>query len=327
MRASRLLSIQMLSETRGRMGARALADALEVSVRTLYRDGDELGATGMTVISERGRTGGLALLRGWKTTLTGLTPSEAQAVFVSGLAGPAADLGLRNHVEQAQLKRMAALPAAWRDDARRASSRLYLDPMDWHREAETMPHLRLIASAVWGDRTLALRYQRWARASRQLVHPLGRVLKAGAWYLVAARDDRARTCRVSNIFKAVVQDGRAVRPGKFDLAAHWRASVRQCDGEAFKGEATVLATPAGLKGLACLSSAVAKRVAQVQMTADPSQRAKIRIPIESIEHATGQLIRLAPGVEVLERRALRRSTIERVTRVAARGHVVASPSR
>ena len=44
MRASRLLSILMLLQTRGRLGAPAIARELQVSVRTIYRDVDHLSA-------------------------------------------------------------------------------------------------------------------------------------------------------------------------------------------------------------------------------------------------------------------------------------------
>ncbi|WP_295641200.1 YafY family protein [uncultured Methylibium sp.] len=318
MRASRLLSIQMLLQTRGRLSARALAEALEVSIRTLYRDVDELSAAGVPIYAERGRSGGFELLPGWKTTLTGLTPSEAQAVFLSGLAGPAAELGLAADVERAQLKLLAALPAPWRDGARRTSSRLYLDPVDWYREADDLPQLQRVASAVWDERQLAIRYESWQQTTRRTVHPLGLVLKAGAWYLVAMAvpDQKPRTYRVSNILEADVLEAAVRRPPRFDLAAHWRASVQRFEAELHRGEARVLATPLGLKSLGHLSSAVARAA----RAAAPSRRADGRhlltIPIESIEHATGQLLRLAPDVEVMGPVALRRSMVERIRQLA-----------
>jgi len=317
LRASRLLSIQMLLETRGRMSARALADALEISIRTLYRDIDELTAAGVPVYAERGRAGGFELMRGWKTTLTGLTPSEAQAVFLSGLAGPAAELGLGDDVEQAQLKLLAALPASWRDDARRVSSRLYLDPIDWYRESQPLPHLATIASAVWNEQPVAIHYESWKLTSRRTIQPLGLVLKAGAWYLVATSDDKVRTYRVASILDAELQPGVVKRPKGFQLAEHWRMSVQRFEAEVFKGEATVRATAAGLKALSYLSAAVAKAVAGVIAPEAIDKRVELRIPIESIEHATGQLLRLAPDVEVLAPPALRRSTVERLRRIVA----------
>jgi predicted DNA-binding transcriptional regulator YafY len=317
MRAGRLLSIQMLLETRGRMSARVLAQALEVSIRTLYRDVDELASAGVPIYAERGRAGGFALMPGWKPTLTGLTPAEAQAVFLSGLAGPAADVGLGPQVARARLKLLTALPAAWREDAERLSARLYLDPVDWYREADATPALSTVAAALWNERQLSLRYESWQRTASRVLSPLGLVLKAGAWYLVAAQSDQARTYRVSNILEAEMLDTRARRPRGFDLAAYWQASVRRFETQLIRGEATVLATAAGLKQLAQLSSAVSRRLQQVAPPAAAGARVRLRIPIESIEHATTQLLRFAPEVEVLAPKALRQATAERLRRALA----------
>lgn len=323
MRASRLLSLQMLLETRGRMSAQALADALEVSVRTLYRDVDQLSAAGVPIYAERGRHGGFALLPGWKTTLTGLTPSEAQAVFLSGLPGPAQDLGLGGDVEGARLKLLAALPAAWREDAQRVSARLHLDPVDWYRESEPTPHLATVAAAVWSGRQIRMRYESWKDTVERTVSPLGLVLKAGVWYLVAAPTEvvsgagsEARTYRVSNLLAAAPLAAPVRRPARFDLAGYWAQSIQRFESGIYTGEAALLATPAGLQGLRALSSAVARAVAAAPPSRRKDGRVPVTIPIESVEHACGQLMRLSPQVEVLRPVALRRALVERMRATA-----------
>ena len=323
MRASRLLSLQMLLETQGRMSATALADALEISVHTLYRDVDQLSAAGVPIYAERGRNGGFALLPGWKTTLTGLTPSEAQAVFLSGLPGPAQDLGLGSDVEGARLKLLSSLPASWREDAQRVSTRLHLDPVDWYRESDPTPYLPTVAAAVWSGHQVAMRYESWADTVERTVNPLGLVLKAGVWYLVAlpavAANSAAvgpRTYRVSNILAATALATAVRRPARFDLAGYWAQSIQRFESAIYTGKAALLATPAGLKGLRALSSAVARAVAAAPPSRRKDGRVAVTVPIESVEHACGQLMRLSPQVEVLRPAALRRALVERVRATA-----------
>lgn len=321
MRASRLLSIQMLLETRGRMSAAALARALEVSVRTLYRDIDELGAAGVPVYAERGRAGGFQLLPGWKTTLTGLTPGEAEAVFLAGLGAAAADLGLHRQLESAQLKLVAALPPTLRGRAQRVSSRFHLDPIDWYREGDVLPHLPVVSTAVWEERQLEIAYESWTRRARQVVQPLGLVLKAGVWYLVAAREGKVRTYRVSSIGGATMLEGRCTRPRGFDLGRYWAESVRRFEQELYAGHATVSATARGLADLRRLGAAQARALHGVPQPAE-GQRVEARIPTESIAHAAGQLLRLCPDVQVLGPARLRKAVVDRLA-AACRAYEVA----
>lgn len=181
MRASRLLSLLLLLQTRGRMTAQALADELEVSVRTIYRDVDSLHAAGVPLYGDPGWDGGYQLLDGYRTQLTGLTTDEAESLFLAGLPGPAAELGLGAVVTAAQLKLMAALPAELRDRAGRIRERFHLDAPGWYRESDRTPHLAAVADAVWNQHRLRVRYRRWSvpREVLRTLEPYGVVLKGG----------------------------------------------------------------------------------------------------------------------------------------------------
>lgn len=325
-RASRLLTIQMLLETGGRMSAQALADTLEVSVRTLYRDVDQLAAAGVPIYAERGRNGGFRLMDGWTTRLTGFTAAEAQAVFMTGLAGPAAQLGLGQEVADAQLKLLAALPAPQRGDAQRLQSRFHLDTLDWYREAEPTPHLADVASAVWSSRQLRVEYESWRGSVRRTLHPLGLVLKAGAWYLVASVDDAPRTYRIGNIRSLQLLDVQGARPRRFDLARYWSDAMQRFEQDLYAGKATVLATPAGLRELTRLSAAVARAVSATPRPSGNDTSVRITIPTETIAQAAAQLLPLAPDVVAVAPPALVDAIAARL-RAIARSYSAPKPGK
>lgn len=312
MRAARLLSIQMLLETRGRLSARELAEHLEVSIRTLHRDIDHLSAAGVPVVADRGRDGGFRLLDGWNTKLTGLTPTEAQAVFLGGLAGPAAQLGMREPMESAQLKLLTALPASWRDEAQRKKARLHLDPVDWYKESEPVPHLGTVSEAVWGDRRLAFDYRSWKGPSTRTTSPLGLVLKAGTWYFVGHAEGAIKTYRVAAMLSAQVLPEPAQRPRGFDLARHWQQSVEQFEQTLYGESARVRATARGLRWLGEWNAAAARAVAKVAKPATEEAHVTFRLPIESVEAAASRLLSFTPEVEVLEPKALRTAMKEQM---------------
>ena len=134
MHASRLLSILLRLQARGPLTASEMAEALEVSVRTIHRDIDQLSAAGIPVIADRGRAGGFKLADGFQTRLTGLTESEAETLFLAGLPGPLTELGLADPMAMARAKLMAALPAGARPE--RVAARFHLDAAGWFRATE-----------------------------------------------------------------------------------------------------------------------------------------------------------------------------------------------
>ena len=223
MQSDRLLSLLFLLEAGGRQSARALAGELEVSKRTIYRDIDALSAAGVPVYAERGRNGGCELLPGYRTDLTGLTVSEARALFVfAGRAGPS-QLGLESDLRSAFRKLLAGLPERQRPEAVRAQERVVIDPTGWMKADDESPLLGRVQEAIWSDRRLRIRYRSAdAAAGREsVVDPYGLVAKAGVWYLVAAIDGEPRSYRVSRMEAVAVLNEPSSRPADLDLEALW----------------------------------------------------------------------------------------------------------
>jgi predicted DNA-binding transcriptional regulator YafY len=305
MRASRLVALLLLLQHRGRVTAGELAEALEVSVRTIYRDLEALGAAGVPVYAEPGRNGGCQLIDGYRTRLTGLTAKEAEALFMSGVPGPVGELGLGTVLGAAQLKLLAALPKELADRATVTRQRFHLDAPTWFKSGRNEPHLAAIAAAVWEDQRIQIRYRRSGADepdTRQL-DPYGLVLKAGTWYLVARRDGEMRTYRVSRVAEVVGLDEHFERPPAFDLARFWGESVAEFESNAPAVEVTVLASDAGFESLQRMSRYAGRALRDHEPLADG--RTRCVFAFESFDDAYLDVLSLGADVEVLEPDGLR----------------------
>jgi predicted DNA-binding transcriptional regulator YafY len=318
MLASRLLSILMLLQTRGRMNARELAREFEVSVRTIHRDIDQLSAAGIPVYADRGRSGGFQLMDGYRTKLTGMTQSEAEVLLLTGLPGPAAQLGLSDLLSAARLKLLAALPANAQHDAERIASGFHLDPVSWFRSPDPLPALQTVAQAVWAGRYLNVRYRNNGEVYPRRLGPLGLVLKGGVWYLVAQNGKAVRTYRVAQICEAEIGDESFVRPNKFDLAAHWQEASRAYEAGLYREQADVKLSP---RGMALLNQFGPHVKDAVTATAQRDRRGWIRctVPIESVRQGAREFMRMGEDVEVLGPPALR-TRIAEVSAAMAERH-------
>lgn len=319
MRAGRLLSTLILLQTRGRVPAESLARRFGVSVRTVYRDIDQLSAAGVPVFAERGRNGGFSLLDGFRTTLTGLTPDEAGALMFAGIGMAAADLGIGTEAAAAQLKMLASLPARTGARAAQAGSRFHLDPFNWYARAKAPGLLPRLASAVWNDRRVDIAYESWKGAVTRVAEPLGLVLKAGVWYLVAAVSGTTRVYRVSNIRRLEVLESGFRRPPRFDLARAWTESALDFESRLFSGRATVRLSAEGRRILREVSPAAADAVDAHGRPCPPAGWVEAQIPVEGEAYAARQLLGLGPEFEVRGPPGLRRA-VEAAASALARAH-------
>ena len=227
MRATRLVSLLLLLQTRGLLTAAELAERLEVSVRTVHRDIESLAAAGVPVEAVRGPAGGYRLPGGYRTRLTGLTADEAEALFAAGMPGPAAELGLGGELAAARLKLLAALPQELQERATRAQRLFHLDTRGWFRAEDRVPHLPELAAALWRGSRIRIRYREGRRVVQRTLDPLGLVVKGGAWYLVAHRSAGMRVYRVSRVVSVRRLTEDLQRPRGFDLSDYWEQWSRE----------------------------------------------------------------------------------------------------
>lgn len=221
MRADRLLSILLLLQTRGRMTAHELAEQLEVSERTIYRDMEALSIAGIPVYTERGPGGGCTLIDGYQTRLTGLTEMEVRALFLLQRASPLADLGLNESFDGVLLKLAASLPTSQRDNAEQVRQRTYLDTTT-DTNAVLLCHLHTIQEAIWQEHRLLLSYREgYHSGCEQRVEPYGLVSKANAWHLVGAVNGEYKVFQVSCIAMVMLTTEEFIRQASFDLPRYW----------------------------------------------------------------------------------------------------------
>ncbi|MER5951399.1 WYL domain-containing protein [Streptomyces sp. NPDC001904] len=310
MRAARLIKMVLLLQSRPSMTAAELAHELEVSERTVTRDAQALSEAGVPVYADRGRTGGYRLIGGYRTRLTGLARSEAEALFLSGVPGALREMGLDDAASAARLKVSAALLPSLRDASRTASQRFHLDAPGWFHEPLTPELLPSVAEAVWDDLVLRVSYGRRDAVVERELEPYGLVLKAGVWYLAARVRDGASGFRVYRIDRflsvAVPVDARRfARDAGFELPVFWAERADAFARAILRAEVVVRLTAAGVRQLPYVAGRVSAQEALSTAVTEADGRVTVTLPVESEDVAYTQLMGLGPEAEVVAPGALR----------------------
>lgn len=280
-------------------------------MRTIYRDITALNAAGVPLWTESGPGGGVRLLDGWQSKLSGMTGVETSALMLLGVPSVAADLGLADAIAAAENKLLGALPVPLRTDAQVWRERVHVDAPGWFREPGPTEFLPTITAAVLSGRRLELSY----KDSTRTLDPLGLVAKAGVWYLVAARTGTVLSYRVERISAARALDDVVERPESFDLAAWWEASTRAFDRALLVFDCRVRLSPRAARSLA---NVIGREAAPDMPEPDADGWTAVDLTLEGFDVALGQLTALGSGVEVIAPRALRDALREVGAEIAAR---------
>lgn len=304
------------------MTADELAAEVEVSVRTIYRDIEALGAAGVPIYANAGHAGGYQLVDGYRARLNGLTAQEAESLILASLPGPAAELGSGVAVAALHVKLQAAMPAELRARAAEIQARFHFEAPGWYSDGDASPHLAEVAQAVWNQHRLTVRYRSWKTEAHRLLEPLGLVLKGGVWYVVAHGPERegsgssVRTYRINQILELTTHDETFTPPTNFDLRTYWQTSVTEFRNTLYQQTARVRITDEGLTKLRQHpASPLIDWATSGAAKPDPSGWREIDIPIETLQQAEALLLSLGADVEVLRPLELR-------SRVLATGRAI-----
>lgn len=222
MKSDRLIALLLALERAGKVPATALAEDLEVSVRTIYRDVDALSAAGVPVYAERGSQGGIVLADAYRDALGKFDDDEVRALFVTS-DDALADIGLRGGQRSALDKLARAMPRRAREALGHTRGRVHVDSKRWIGVSSPSDALVALRDAVWNDRCATIAYtDRGGKVTRRTVEPFGLVTKAGVWYLVARDRGAVKTFRVQRVARVRVLERRFVRPANFDVGEYWK---------------------------------------------------------------------------------------------------------
>lgn len=300
MRADRLLMLLMLLQQHDCLTAEELAEELDVSVRTVYRDVDALSAAGIPVYAEHGHGGGYRLLEEYRTGLTGLTRDEVGALLLLTVPEPLAGLEAGQKLKAA-LSKLRAARAAYATGPDQAP-RIYLDWAGWEQGRAPEAHLRALYQAVTMNCKVSIGYRLWHRIEiEREVAPYGLVAKGGAWYLVYAAGGPPRLMPIAELDTVGMLAEPFTRPEDFDLGVCWQALCRESEAESRQFHAVLRAAPEALSTLV--------RYGAVSVGPASNERGwtLVEVHFAAFEAARTAILGLGSAVEVLEPESLRLS--------------------
>jgi len=207
-RADRLFQIIQNLHHERVITAHALAEELEVSERTIYRDIQDLSSSGVPITGEAGL--GYKLLRGFQLPPLMFTEQELEALLLGARMVRAwTDKELAHSAHQAMQKIEHVIPEKLRPQLERNDMIVPDFSSEYNGEADASEQLLIVRQAIRQQHKIMFDYTRAdSETSQRTVHPLGLFYWGKVWTVVGwceLRDafrhfrlDRMAACKKTN---------------------------------------------------------------------------------------------------------------------------------
>ncbi|HAY84432.1 MAG TPA: hypothetical protein DCY42_05775 [Chloroflexi bacterium] len=305
MRADRLLKMMLLLQTRGKHTAEALAEMLEVSVRTIYRDVNSLSISGIPIYTEKGPGGGIQLIEDYRTSLTGLSEEEVKALFMLNVPGAMTSLGMAEDIQTAMLKLSAALPKSLQHAQAGVRQRIIIDEEWWKAGHDRAPSfLKSLYQAVWQDRCVKVLVEYgFGYRTERILEAYGLVSRGEKWYLVSGVANQMKVFSLQEFVSLDVLEDKFLRKKDFDLAAFWQSwlASRGIEQHGFQCHLLVRTDVFG-----AFRNLAGVQILSMEKMPDAEQYL-VSLWFENFSHARATVLGFGNAVEALEPLALRSS--------------------
>jgi len=183
MKLERLMTITILLLNRKRIQAQELADRLEVSLRTVYRDLDTLGQAGIPIVSYTGMEGGYEIMDSFRLDRQLLSFDELTALSTA-LRGLESTKAYDRSNMDLLLSKVGAMVAQAEQGRAGESERIHIDFTPWKNSEEDGTRYDSLRQAVNDRKIIRFKYtSRKGEEQEREVEPMALVLKTYAWYL------------------------------------------------------------------------------------------------------------------------------------------------
>lgn len=311
MRADRLISLIMLLETKGPLTAKELADELQVTERTIYRDIDSLCIAGIPVYGVPGPQGGYRLIEGYRSYLNGLNKDELLALLSINIPQQFNETELGSKLKAAILKIRSSYK--YLSNKEEVATRLYIDSCGWGKTGRSSSHINTLYTAICNNKKLSITYNisTYPRSEfNKLIEPYGLVTKENIWYLVYFAVEKIRVINIDNIISTNITNEYFNYPVNFKLEVFWGKWCSEIDKKYSSFRVKVL-VPKQLKSkidIYITNGTVPFTPIPIDYTKE--EWLPIDLFFDSFEDARHKLLSFGGAVKVVEPESLRYSIID-----------------